>query len=73
MRDFRSHVGVHLGTPNRPNIGRKSTPNQASLWILIFDAPEASGASFWSFFGGHVGCFVGPQGGEHELLENIDF
>ena len=73
MRDFRSHFGVHLGPKNRPKIGRKSSSNQASLWILILEAPEAPGTSFWSHFGGHFGCFLRPLSGEPEFVENLDF
>ena len=73
LRDFRSYFGVHLDPPNRPKIGRKSSPNQASVLIVVFDVPEASGASFWNHFGGHFGCFFAPHGGEHELMENLDF
>ena len=71
--DFRSNFGVHLGSQNRPKIGRKSSVNEASHLILIFGAPEASGVSFWSNFGGHFGCFFAPKGGKHEFVENLDF
>ena len=60
LRDFWSHVGVHVPPQNCPKIGRKSSSNQASLGILILEAPEAPGTSFWSHFGGHFGCFFGP-------------
>ena len=73
LRDFWSHVGVHLGSQNHPKIGRKSSSNQASLGILILEVPEAPGTSFWSHFGGHFGCCFGPHGGEQEFVENLDF
>ena len=71
--DFKLHFGVHLGPPNHLKIRRKARPNQAAVLIIIFDAPEASGASLGGHFGGDFGWFFGPQGDKHELLKNLDF